>query len=57
MTDIKRDTKTYIKMPNGKLIVNVKKIDFFSEWITVWADNGKSYSTHPSNVVVIDTQV
>lgn len=57
MADTQKNTKAYIKIPNGKLIVNVKKIDFFSEWITVWADNGKSYSTHQSNVVVIDTQV
>lgn len=52
-----KQTKAYITIPNDKIIVNVEKIKVMSYWVTIWADNGKSYSTHPSNVVIINTPI
>lgn len=52
-----KQTKAYITIPNDKIIVNVEKIEVMSGWVTIWADNGKSYSTHLSNVVIINTPI
>lgn len=52
-----KQTKAYITIPNDKIMVDVERIEISSCWMTIWADNGKSYSTHPSNVVIINTPI
>lgn len=58
MIDVKNDTKAYIKMPNDKMItVDVEKVSIDESWSTIWAKNGYSYSTHTSNIMIINKPI
>ena len=58
MIDVKKDTKAYIKMPNNTMItVDVERISIGSDWSTIWAKNGYSYSTHTSNIMIINKPI
>jgi hypothetical protein len=53
-----KDTKAYIKMPdNSMIIIDVEKVNIGSSWSTIWAKNGYSYSTHTSNIMIINKPI
>lgn len=58
MSDIPKDTKAYIKLPDNSMItVDVERVSIDESWSTIWAKNGYSYSTHISNIIIINKPI
>ena len=58
MADTQKNTKAYIKMPDNSMItVDVKRVIIDKSWSTIWAKNGYSYSTHTSNIMIINKPI
>ena len=58
MSNIPKDTKAYIKMPDNSMItVDVDHVSIDKYWSTIWAKNGYSYSTHTANIIIINKPI